>query len=67
MNVTETRVSGEYVNEKQAATLTGLSVFFLRKLRRVGGGPKFSRISRRALRYAVADLRAWMESKQVET
>lgn len=47
-------------NTPQAATYTGLAAAYLEKLRSVGGGPKFLRYGRRAVRYRKCDLDDWM-------
>ena len=54
-----------YLNVASAALYLSLSKSHLDRLRCVGGGPKYSRIGRHAIRYAVDDLRAWMESRTV--
>lgn len=44
----------------QASTYTGLAEAYLEKLRSVGGGPRFIRYGRRAVRYRKRDLDDWM-------
>lgn len=46
-----------------ASHYTGLSPSMLAKLRRVGGGPRVLSYSRRAIRYRVSDLDAWMTAR----
>ncbi len=47
----------------QASAYTGLSAAFLEKLRCIGGGPKFIKYGRRAVRYRKADVDAWMNER----
>ena len=44
----------------QAAAYTGLAAAYLEKLRSVGGGARFIRYGRRAVRYRKRDLDEWM-------
>jgi predicted DNA-binding transcriptional regulator AlpA len=55
----------EYLNSKQAATLTGFSPKALERMRHRGEGPTYAKVGK-SIRYAVADLRAWMEAGRVE-
>jgi hypothetical protein len=48
------------LDTSQAAIYTGLAAAYLEKLRSVGGGPRFIRYGRRAVRYRLRDLDAWM-------
>jgi predicted DNA-binding transcriptional regulator AlpA len=48
----------------QAAAYTGLAATYLEKLRSVGGGPRFLRYGRRAVRYRKSDLDAWMSQHE---
>jgi hypothetical protein len=52
-----------YVDVREAASILGLSIHYLNKLRLVGGGPPFSSFGR-AVRYSVADLIFWAASKR---
>lgn len=52
-----------YIDVSQAAKLLGLSDSYLNALRVRGGGPIYSALSRKAIRYRVADLLAWAASK----
>ena len=54
-----------FLSDTSAAELLNLSRSYLRKLRLVGGGPRFSRLGERAIRYRRADLLAWAASKSV--
>lgn len=49
------------LTEKQAAELTGLSVFWFQRKRWEGGGPPFVKFAR-AVRYKESDLAAWINS-----
>jgi len=49
----------------QAATYTGLAAATLEGLRCRGGGPQFIRYGRKAVRYRVADLDAWIAERTV--
>lgn len=58
------------LDERQAAIYIGMSVSFLQQSRCVGTpcygkGPKFLRLGDRAIRYRVADLDAFLESRLV--
>ena len=48
----------------QCAAYTGLSPAYLEKLRCVGGGPRFLKYGRRAVRYAKRDVDAWMNASR---
>ncbi|MBI1686452.1 helix-turn-helix domain-containing protein [Caulobacter hibisci] len=47
----------------QAAALLGISPRTLEGYRRKGGGPLFVALSRNAVRYRPADLKAWLDSR----
>lgn len=53
------------LNTEQAAAYTGLAVATLETLRSRGGGARFIRYGRKAVRYTIADLDAWMDSLRV--
>lgn len=53
------------LNTDQASTYTGLATATMEKLRCIGGGPRFIRYGRKAVRYAISDLDAWMASRTV--
>ena len=68
------KVSGQILAERPAAPLLdenavaarlGLSVRTLRNWRVRGVGPRFIRLSRRAVRYAQADVDAWLAARTV--
>ena len=52
-------------NTEQAASYTGLASATLEGLRSRGGGPRFVRYGRKAVRYLIADLDAWMAERTV--
>ncbi|OYX72931.1 MAG: hypothetical protein B7Y81_04225 [Caulobacter sp. 32-67-35] len=54
--------SDRYVDVKEAASVVGLSVDYLNKLRLKGGGPTFSSFGR-AVRYRLGNLYEWAASK----
>ncbi len=51
------------INEKEAADFVGYTTRCLQNWRVVGGGPKFVRISSRAIRYRRRDVVDWAESR----
>lgn len=55
-----------YVDVREAAAILGLSHHHLNKLRVAGGGPSFCSFGR-AVRYPVAALHAWAESKSARS
>lgn len=55
------------LNTEQAAAYTGLAEKTLEGLRCRGGGPRFVRYGRKAVRYLVSDLDAWMRSRVVSS
>ena len=61
LNTTDNRL----YSEKQAAQILACSVAALRKWRLLGKGPVFCRIGR-LVRYAIADLLAFMEKCRVQ-
>ena len=50
----------------QAAAYTGLAQNTLEKLRCIGGGPRFVRYGRRAVRYLKADVDQWLAARTFE-
>jgi len=54
-----------YLNEKEAAALTGLAVQTLRNLRFKGKGPPYCKIGR-SVRYPLTDLLSWIEGFRVQ-
>lgn len=53
------------LNTEQAASYTGLAEATLKSLRCRGGGPRFVRYGRGAVRYLIPDLDAWMRERSV--
>lgn len=53
------------LNTEQASLYTGLAAATLEGLRCKGGGPRFVRYGRKAVRYRIADLDAWMGERSV--
>lgn len=53
------------LNTAQAASYTGLAEKTLEGLRCRGGGPRFVRYGRKAVRYLVSDLDVWINSRVV--
>lgn len=53
----------QFVDDTRAAELLSLSRSYMRALRVKGGGPRFSALSRKAIRYRVGDLLEWAASK----
>ena len=51
------------VTEKRAAEILGFTPRFLQSRRLRGNGPRYVRISHRAIRYRVSDLIAWVEER----
>ncbi len=47
------------LSEREAAELIGFTPRFLQERRLRGGGPRFVRVSARAVRYRPADLESW--------
>ena len=50
----------------QAAAYTGLAQSTLEKLRCIGGGPRFVRYGRRAVRYLKVDVDQWLAARTFE-
>ncbi len=50
-----------FLTEAEAAQYLGVSRSFLRKARCYGGGPRYCRLGKRAIRYRKQDLEAWAE------
>ncbi len=61
----ENRENIYLICEKDAARLLGFTPRFLQARRLRGGGPPFVRISQRAVRYRVSDLKRWAEARIV--
>jgi predicted DNA-binding transcriptional regulator AlpA len=59
-----TIVQSETMRPPQAANYVGLSASTLAKRRLTGDGPKFIRLSPRAIAYLRADLDEWLNAKR---
>lgn len=58
-------ISPEFVSPNQAAIITDFTRKALERMRQRGIGPTYSKVGK-SIRYAVSDLRAWMEAGRVE-
>ena len=56
-------MSSEYMTSKQASEYLNLHESYLPKQRHYGTGPRFYRISPKAIRYLKSDLDDWMAEK----
>ena len=56
-----------YVDTAALGGILSLSPIYLRQLRVKGGGPPFSKLSSKAVRYRVGDALAWAASKSVSS
>ena len=54
----------EFLDTRGCAELLGVSPEYVKRLRLIGGGPAYHRLSERAIRYQVADVRAWAASRR---
>lgn len=59
----EFQLKNYLVSEKEAAQFLGFTIRFLQARRVRGNGPRFVKISSRAIRYRVSDLKEWVEGK----
>ncbi len=55
------------LTEKETSKITGFSIRTHQKWRIEGRGPKFMRISSRAIRYRRQDIEQWIESQQLRS
>lgn len=53
-----------YIDENKAAELLGISTRTLQGWRSKGGGPEFSKIGKKSVRYKVSDLKSWCEDRK---
>lgn len=51
-----------YLNEQEVAGLLKISTKTLKRMRVAGGGPRFSKLGVKLVRYRAGDVRAWAES-----
>ena len=54
-----------FLTEAEAAEYLRVSRSYLRKARCYGGGPRYVRIGKRAIRYRIEDLDAWIDQNTV--
>ena len=48
-----------------AAKYLGISVSYLKKLRQLGGGPKYNRLfARKGIRYSLCELNTWLATRE---
>lgn len=67
MQQKSTEGADRFLTEREASTLTGLSVAWFQRSRWSGGGPPFIKISR-AVRYSERSLIAWLQARtQIST
>jgi excisionase family DNA binding protein len=57
----------KYLKPPEAAAYLNVSTSTLAKLRVYGGGPKFTKISRAAIRYRRSDLDAYMAERLIRS
>lgn len=55
----------EYIDDRELSEWIGLSRETLQQLRRGTDGPPFVRVARRAVKYHVPTVRAWLERRTV--
>lgn len=56
-------VEKQYITEKEAAALTGLSRQWFSRARWEGNGPKFIKLGN-AVRYDLGELHAWLKARE---
>ena len=59
-------VSRKIITEKAAAEFLSFSTVHLRRLRRLGLGPRYVHLGERRVGYRIADLEAWIQARLVE-
>ena len=62
MSATRTQVGQRYVSTTTIAQRVGFHPDYLRRLRRLGGGPPYVRVGR-AVRYDIQAFDRWMEGR----
>lgn len=55
-----------FIDDRAAAKRLGVSAAYLRKLRRLGNGPRFYRVGGRLVRYRFSDIEEWLAKQVVE-
>jgi len=61
----QTVLKKPYLNEKEAALVTGRSVFTLRNERCMRCGLPYLKVARRSIRYSTKDILKFMESRRI--
>lgn len=59
--------SKRFLTPPEAATHTGLSAQYLKKLRHSGGGPSYAKVGPRRIVYDIEDLNSWLDSRKVRS
>ncbi len=65
--IEEPRPAALLLREEQAAALLGLAPRTLADWRMAGKGPRFVRLSKRAVRYSKAELERWIEAQSYQS
>jgi predicted DNA-binding transcriptional regulator AlpA len=52
-----------FVDERTAASVLGLSPRTLQKYRVVGGGPRYSKLGPKSVRYRLSEVNAWADAR----
>jgi predicted DNA-binding transcriptional regulator AlpA len=58
-----TTLERQFLSERDAATILGLTVKTLQKYRFRNRGPRFRRLNGRCIRYNINDLYAWVQAQ----
>lgn len=61
---TNQQTDDPFVDEKAAAKILGLSPRTLQKFRVVGGGPRYSKLGPKSVRYRVSEVNAWADARE---
>jgi predicted DNA-binding transcriptional regulator AlpA len=64
-NIVKGFEANKYITTNDASKMTGLAVQTLHNFRAAHIGPPYVKINRKAVRYSVQDLIAWMEAQKV--
>lgn len=59
--------SDQFLNEKQVAELTGISISTLRQARMKKEGIPYMKVGKKLVRYRLSEVINYMDSKRVET
>ena len=57
----------EYLTEKEVAQLTGIALSTLRNGRHLRKGFPYIRVGKKSIRYSLADIKTYMESRKIQT